>query len=159
IYRMDFGRLVEAHRRGDADVTLAAVPVPRARAPDLGILGVDDDDRVTALVEKPQQAEQLDRLRTPPEWLRRRGCDDGGRERLASAGISRSRREVLFALLRARPSANDLVTEVLAPAVAGVRVRALLFGGYWEDVGSVESYFAAHMALVGDRPPFDFHSA
>jgi glucose-1-phosphate adenylyltransferase len=159
IYRMDFGRLVEAHRRDQADVTLTAVPVPQARAADLGVLGVADDDRVTALVEKPQRPEQLDRLRAPPEWLRRRGCEGADRKHLANAGIYLFRREVLFDLLRGRPSANDLVTEVLAPALAAVRVRALLFADYWEDVGSIESYFAAHMALVGDRPPFDFHSA
>jgi glucose-1-phosphate adenylyltransferase len=50
------------------------------------------------------------------------------------------------------------VREVLVGGLARRPIFAHLFGGYWDDLGSIASYYEAHMALVGERPPFDFHS-
>jgi glucose-1-phosphate adenylyltransferase len=159
IYRMDFARLLREHRRNNADLTLAAVPVPRERTAGLGVLCVDGNDRVTDLVEKPQKADQLDRLCTSAEWLKRHGYEGNGNVHLASMGIYLFRRQTLFDLLNTQPSSVDLVTEVLAPSLPQLRVHAYLFNGYWQDVGTVESYYDAHMAMVDEPPPFDFHHA
>jgi glucose-1-phosphate adenylyltransferase len=157
IYRMDFRPLVGEHRRRGADVTIAAVPVAADRAGGYGVLRVGDDDRVTRLVEKPQGA-ALDALRTPPDWLVRRGGAADGRDLLANMGIYIFRAEALLGLLAARPDGHDMVADVLLPALADRPVYAHLFDGYWEDLGTIRSYHEAHMALCGDSPPFDFHS-
>src|SRR5947209_2720067 len=64
-YRMDFQELVQAHRATGADLTMAVLPVDQGRARNFGIVRVDDQERITDLVEKPQLPAQFDALRTP----------------------------------------------------------------------------------------------
>jgi glucose-1-phosphate adenylyltransferase len=158
LYRMDFQRLLHAHREARADVTIAVVPVTRAQTANLGILQLDDDLRVQCLVEKPATEGQLDQLRTAPEWLAARGIASGGREYLANMGIYLFSRQPLNDLLKAQPGATDLVREIFPPYLKTHRIQGYLFDGYWEDLGTIKSYFEASLALAGDNPPFDFHS-
>jgi glucose-1-phosphate adenylyltransferase len=157
LYRLDFARLLRTHRASGADVTLAVLPVTAAQAPAFGVVQADESGRVTGFVEKPA-AERLHGLGTPAAWVEARGVPARGRDYLASMGIYVLRREALFRLLNSVPSANDLATEVFQPHLAGTHFQAHLFDGFWEDLGTVRSYFAVHMALAGDTPPFDFHS-
>jgi glucose-1-phosphate adenylyltransferase len=158
LYRMDFRLLVRVHRESRADATLAVLPVAAADAGRFGIVRADDAMRVTDLVEKPGRPEQLDALRTPADWLRRRGLGGDGREWLANMGIYLFRTEALDRMLSERPGATDLVTELCAPSLGRRDVRAYLFTGYWRDVGSIRAYHAASLELTGDDPPFDFVS-
>src|SRR5205807_5032762 len=73
LYRMDYAELLKTHRDTSADITLAVQPVARAQASRLGIVRVGDGERIVEVVEKPKGADQLDGLRTPPEWLHRHG--------------------------------------------------------------------------------------
>jgi glucose-1-phosphate adenylyltransferase len=114
--------------------------------------------RITDLVEKPQLPQHLDALRTPSDWLAGQGLTDGGRDYLANMGIYLFSRDALVAMLRAHPQAHDMVTELLAPSLATYNIRAYLFRGYWEDVGSIASYHRASLALASDELPIDFHS-
>jgi glucose-1-phosphate adenylyltransferase len=156
LYRMDFARLLQSHRDSEADVTLAAVPVSRSQVTELGVVSVADDLRVVNLVEKPCTDEQLAPIRTTPEWLARRGLAAQGREYLANMGIYLITRGVLLELLQSRPAANDLVHDLLLPNLTTHRVRAYLFDGYWQDLGTIKSYHEANLALAGEDPPFDF---
>jgi glucose-1-phosphate adenylyltransferase len=157
LYRMDFQKVLAEHRRTEADVTLAVTPVTRAQAGQYGIVYIDRDNRITNLVEKPRTADQLDALRLPPDWLRRHGFGADRGEYLANMGIYFHRRGSLLDLLERFPNAHDLVTEILAPSFATYRIQAHLFDGYWQDVGSVRTYYEANLTLTGDHPPFDFH--
>ena len=69
LYRMDFQKLLETHRKTKADVTIAVLPVPRDQVPGLGIVQLDESARVTGFVEKPQTDEAIDAARTPPAWI------------------------------------------------------------------------------------------
>lgn len=159
LYRMNYGDMLRTHHDSGADVTFAAVPVRRSQATSLGVLRLDDGDRVTELVEKPKSNDQLDAVRAPAAWLERHGLAGGGKEYMASMGIYLCRREVLLAMLQAQPDAVDLVTQHFARAVRGHRLQAHLFEGYWQDLGgSIRSYLDANLALASDEPPFDFHS-
>jgi glucose-1-phosphate adenylyltransferase len=158
IYRMDFRRLIQAHRERNADVTVAVTPIPRGRAPNLGLLRLDEADRVVGLIEKPQTEEQLRPFRTPAEWLERRGVAGQGRVYLANMGIYVFSRGALIGLLNDHPTATDLVLQILLRSLTTHRIQAYLFDGYWEDLGSIESYHQAHLGLASDTPPFDFHS-
>jgi glucose-1-phosphate adenylyltransferase len=157
LYRMDYGDLIRTHRENQADVTIAVLPVPRGQVSGFGIVRVDDAGRVAGFVEKPKTDEQLRPVETLAAWL---GQRDIGADRpyLASMGIYLFNRDVLLDRLTSRPPATDFGKEVFPRSIEGLRVFAHLFDGYWEDVGTIKAYHEAHMALVGDDPPFDFHT-
>jgi glucose-1-phosphate adenylyltransferase len=158
LYRFDFAELVREHRARGADVTIAVLPVTAAQAANFGVASLDEDRRLTALVEKPRSAELLARLRTPPGWLRRQGFEPGGREHLANMGFYLFRRRALFDLLGGAPPPTDLVADVLPRAIAGYHARAHIYDGYWQDVGTIRAYYQANLALASDEPPFDFYA-
>ena len=158
LYRMDYRQLLKTHLDGQADVTIAVLPVPRSRVPGFGIVRLDDAGRVAGFVEKPQAEDQLRPFVTPAEWMERRGVASAGREFLASMGTYLFRREALLDLLNAEPGAHDFGREIFPRSLRTHRVQAHLFDGYWEDLGTIQSYHQANLALAGDTPPFDFHS-
>src|SRR5262249_33731524 len=102
--------------------------------------------------------EQFDAVRAPQGWLEKRGLADAGKEYLANMGVYLCRREVLLELLRARPEALDLVTQLIARILKSHRLQAHLFTDYWQDLGaSVRRYPEAPPPLASARPPFDSH--
>ena len=123
-----------------------------------GIVRLDDSGRVIGFVEKPQSREQLDPVRTPEEWMRRRGIQSKGRPYLASMGIYLFNREKLINLLNSPPLATDFGKEIFPRSIESHRVQAHVFDGYWEDLGTVKAYHEANLALARDVSPFDFHS-
>jgi glucose-1-phosphate adenylyltransferase len=159
LYRMDFQQLLRTHLEAKAEVTIAVLPVPRDQVPGLGVVKVDESGRVAGFVEKPQTEEAADPFRTPEEWMEQRGIRARGREFLASMGIYLFTRKALLDLLNARPLATDFGKEVFPRSIRTHHVQAYLFDGYWEDLGTVRAYHEANLALAGDEPPFDFHSA
>jgi glucose-1-phosphate adenylyltransferase len=158
LYRMDFRRMVETHQSAKADMTIAVIPVGRGQAGAFGIMRLDDAGRIIDFVEKPQTDEALDRVRTPAEWIERKGIPARGRQYLASMGIYLFKREVLVELLNMRPALTDFGKDVFPQSYRRYRVQAHLFDGYWEDLGTVKAYHEAHMQLASENPPFDFHS-
>jgi glucose-1-phosphate adenylyltransferase len=158
LYRMDFRQMVKTHHECQADVTIAVLPVPRDQVSGCGIVRLDDAGRVVGFVEKPQTDEVADPLRTPEDWIERRGIRCNGRPFLASMGIYLFSRKTLLDLLNVRPLATDFGKEVFPRSMRTHRVFAHLFDGYWEDLGTVKAYHEANLALAGDEPPFDFHS-
>ncbi len=158
LYRMDFGGLIETHRRNRADVTIAVLPVKAEHTPALGILRVNDTGRVMGFVEKPQTAEALKPMRTDPDWIDRNGVSSHGREYLASMGIYLFNRQALIRLLNQPPLATDFGKEIFPRSIDTHHVQAHLFDGYWEDVGTVKSYHEANIALAQPEPPFEFHT-
>jgi glucose-1-phosphate adenylyltransferase len=132
IYKMDYGPFIQQHRRRRADVTIAVKPVPLAEAHRFGVLTLDEGDAVTEWQEKPRQP----------------------RSDLASLGIYVFSLKSLEAWLG--EDRHDFGTDII-PAMleAGARVYGYRFGGYWQDVGTVESFWRAHMELLEDHPPLD----
>jgi glucose-1-phosphate adenylyltransferase len=157
LYRMDYRHLIKTHRDAGADVTIAVLPVSADQTAGFGIVKLDDEGRVVGFIEKPQQAEQLAPYRTPPEWIEQRGVRALGRHYLASMGIYLFQRDALFHLLNSKPLATDFGREIFPRSIQTHKVQAFLFDGYWEDVGTVQSYHEANLALCSDQPPFDFH--
>ncbi len=158
VYRMDFAELIRQHRAGQADATMAVTPVRRERCAHLGIVNLDDQLRVQSLAEKPRTEEDLARVHTSPQWLEQHCRAASGREYLANMGIYVFRVPALVELLQTIPNAMDLVHEILIPILTEGPIRAYLFDDYWEDLGTIQSYHEAHLALAGDQPPFDFHT-
>jgi glucose-1-phosphate adenylyltransferase len=140
IYEMNYAEMVNFHQRNNADLTMATINVTMTEAPRFGIVGVGDDCRVTAFVEKPAQ---------PPSTL-------------ANMGVYLFNLEVLSQALledHEKPnSSHDFGKDILPRLVnSGARVFAYPFSGYWMDVGTTLSYWQAHMDQLEDNPPFDLN--
>jgi glucose-1-phosphate adenylyltransferase len=158
LYRMDYRHLLETHRKNNADVTIAVMPVREDQTSQLGLLRADETGRVTGFIEKPQTPDKLEPVRMSEDWMTQRGVACQGRPFLASMGIYLFHRDALFQLLNDPPLATDFGREIFPRSINGRRVYAHLFDGYWEDVGTVKSYHEANLGLTGDDPPFVFHA-
>ena len=158
LYRMDYQQLLQTHRKTNAEVTIAVMPVREEATPQLGLLSADDTGRVTGFVEKPQTRDLLEPIRVSEDWMTQRGVASQGRPFLASMGIYMFQREALIQLLNAPPLATDFGKEIFPRSLQSRRIYAHLFDGYWEDVGTVKSYHEANLALTADDPPFVFHA-
>ena len=155
LYRMDFQDMIRTHLDNKAEATIAALPVPEKEATSCGIMRISHDGRVVEFEEKPKTPEKLARVRTDPDWMARFGINAEGRPFLASMGIYLFNRSTLVEML-ASGNATDFGKEVFPQAIAGHRVQAHLFDGYWEDIGTVGAFHKANLDLTTDAPPFDF---
>lgn len=136
IYSMDYSKMIAFHRRHKAALTMATIRVPLTEAPRFGIVGVDSEGRVTSFVEKPAQ---------PPSDL-------------ANMGVYVFDLKVLDRALwedhERADSAHDFGRDILPALVAaGAPVYAYPYDGYWVDVGTIDSYWQAHMDLLLPDPP------
>jgi glucose-1-phosphate adenylyltransferase len=134
IYKMDYQPFIAAHRRKRADVTIAVRRVPLAEASRMGILALDEMDRVTEWQEKPKHP----------------------KSDLASMGVYVFSKRALRRWLT--EDRNDFGRDVI-PAMldGGARVYGYRFQGYWQDVGTIQSYWEANLALLEDRPELDLY--
>jgi glucose-1-phosphate adenylyltransferase len=136
VYRMDYRALFETHERRKAALTIAITRVAPDQSWRFGMVERGEDDRVVSLVEKPSHS-------TAP---------------FASMGIYLFEESVLRERLRDRPI--DLVLDVVRPMLAaGERVVAHEFEGYWDDVGTVRTFFRANQELVSAKPRFALYDA
>ena len=131
---MDYQPFVAAHRRRRADVTIAVRPVPLAEASRMGILALDESDRVIDWQEKPKQP----------------------KSDLASMGVYVFSKKTLRRWLS--EDRLDFGADVI-PAMleAGQRVFGYRYGGYWQDVGTIQSFWETNMALLDDEPELDLY--
>lgn len=136
IYSMDYDPLITFHRDHEADMTMATINVPTIDASRFGIVGVEKDYRVTSYVEKPQD---------PPSDLVNMGVYLFNMDTLD---------QYLWEDHQDKKSAHDFGKDLLPKLVAdGKRVYAYPYSGYWVDVGTVQSYWQAHMDLLAKDPP------
>ena len=134
IYKMDYQPFITAHRRHRADVTIAVRRVPLSDATRMGILALDESNRVIDWQEKPKQP----------------------KSDLASMGVYVFSKRALRRWLR--EDLTDFGGNVI-PAMleAGARVFGYRFDGYWQDVGTIQSYWEANLALLEDNPELDLY--
>lgn len=158
LYRMDYRNMLRTHEESGADVTIGALPVAREAAAGLGIMRADDAGRITGFLEKPQTAEELSLVRTDPQWIDARGLDSQGRDCLASMGIYCFQRDTLVDVLT-KTDYHDFGKEIFPASIRTRHVHVHLFDGYWEDIGTIQSFYQANLDLAAARPPFDLSSA
>jgi len=157
LYRMDYRNMLDTHLRTGADITVSALPVSRSAAHGFGVMKVHASGRIREFVEKPTDPKVLDGLVTPDRLFEEVGLDGRGKPYLASMGVYLFKKRMLESLLEENPGWTDFGKEVLPNALKTHRVYAHMFDGFWEDIGTVRSYFDVHMALTSRRPPFEFH--
>lgn len=154
LYRMDFQQVIMQHEEAGAEITIATIPVGRKEAQACGILQVNEERRISRFVEKPKEADVLDSLRLPEDWCAKLGIEGGRELYLASMGIYVFNREVVRELLD-----NDLPDfgkHIIPHSIQTHRVFSYVFQGYWEDVGTIRSFFEANLDLAAELPRFNF---
>jgi len=155
LYQMDFRELMADHLETGADLTIATLPVDRAAAGGFGIMQADAKRRITRFVEKPQEKALLDSLRIPPPLLSELGLPADAESYQASMGIYLFNREVLETCLD--NNFEDFGKNVIPATIKSHQVQAHVFQGYWEDIGTIRSFFEANLALAEVEPPFSFY--
>jgi glucose-1-phosphate adenylyltransferase len=159
IYKMDVNQMLQEHLTNDADLTIATIPVPLEEAHHFGIVEVDADWRVTGFVEKPKEGAKT--IPGRPDMV------------LASMGNYIFKANVMIDVLQRnalRDSAHDFGKEIIPAMYGKQKVFAYDFAkneipgesevnrGYWRDVGTIDSYFAACLDLVSVTPMFNLYN-
>lgn len=157
LYRMDYRQMIATHEEAGAEVTISAVPVAAADAGGLGIMRLDDSGRVVGFLEKPQTEEELQHVRTDPAWIDSQGIESRGRDCLASMGIYLFDRDALVDVLQ-KTDYQDFGKEIFPASIRSRHVQVHLFDGYWEDIGTIRSFYEANLSLATSAPPFDLTS-
>jgi glucose-1-phosphate adenylyltransferase len=157
LYRMNYADFIQRHRETKADVTLSVVPVDESRASDFGLMKIDNNGLVMSFSEKPKgdalKAMQVNTtvLGLPVEKAKEFPY-------IASMGIYVFERQVLLDLLKAAPDQTDFGKEILPSSTKDYNVHAYLFKDYWEDIGTIEAFYNANLALTCQPgPPFSFY--
>lgn len=157
LYRMDYRQFVQRHIDTKADVTLSVLPIDEARASDFGLMKIDDSGRIIEFSEKPKgdalkaMAVDTSILGVSPEVAK-------AQPYIASMGIYVFNKDVLVKLLEEAPDQTDFGKEILPNSALDYNVQAYPFEGYWEDIGTIQSFYEANLALTQQpQPPFSFY--
>jgi glucose-1-phosphate adenylyltransferase len=152
IYRMDYSKFITAHRESGADATIACIPVPLAEGRRFGIVGTDSSGRIRSFAEKPDNPQPL---------------SDRPDQCLASMGIYVFNTEFLFEQLcedaNHPGSQRDFGRDVIPSIIDSANVRAWHFNdtpgqpGYWQDVGTLDSYYDASINLTAVTPQLNLY--
>ena len=158
LYNINFRDMLALAKSTDADVVVATLPVNAQDAKRFGILKVDHQNFITDFHEKPQDKDLLQKLRSPDAVIERAGVSpQTQRNYLASMGIYLFKRKALVELL-AKDTREDFGKHLIPTQVETGRVAAFLYEGYWEDIGTIETFYQANMALTSSNPQFSFHN-
>jgi len=147
LYRMDYSIMAEYHWQRNADITVAVQPVARSEAHRLGILKREADDRISAFVEKPKDPEVQNKFvsRADPK-----------RPLFGSMGNYLFKTKVLNDLLNYHLRHDDFGGEIIPEAINSHQVYGFEFDGYWEDIGTIRSFYETNLQLTDPNPPFNF---
>jgi glucose-1-phosphate adenylyltransferase len=153
VYRMDLCELIDSHIEDGADITIAAQPVSRADATQMGIFRFDAQGRISGFEEKPNDARLGEMGGSIPKGTPPSGTTPD-KPFIASMGIYVFSREVLLAMLE-QPGI-DFGKEIIPRALGIHRVNPYIFRGYWADVGTIQAFYEANIQLTRRSPPFNF---
>jgi len=157
LYRMDYSKFIRHHRKTKADITLSVVPIDEKRASSFGLMKIDDRGRVIDFSEKPK-GEDLKNMQVDTTILGLTPKAAQASPYIASMGIYVFKKEVLINLLEQNLDQTDFGNEIIPGAAKDYNLQAYLFKGYWEDIGTIESFYEANLALTKQpQPDFSFY--
>jgi glucose-1-phosphate adenylyltransferase len=149
LYRMDYRKFVDFHIANDAEVSIAVQPVSYENVVGLGILKLDQENRITNFVEKPKNDEML------------AGFESGNNQEkpyMASMGIYVFNADFLYELLD--KEGDDFGHDLIPNAImSNNRVFGYIFDGYWEDIGTIRRFYRVNLDMTAQDAPFDFYDA
>ncbi len=150
LYRMNYKEMAEYHWNHNADITVAVQPVNRNEAGRFGILKREANGKISDFVEKPKDPEVQNK------FISR---DDERRPFLGSMGIYMFNVKVLMDLLKNFPNYDDFGNDIIPNAIHNHAVYGFDFDGYWQDIGTIRSFYETNLMLTTSQTPFDFYDA
>lgn len=155
LYRMDYRKFLARHYETNADVTISVIPAKPEDAEGFGLLKTDTVGKIIEFREKPKGSE-LEAMRVDTTNFGLTADEAELRPYLASMGIYVFNYERLVELLGKFDSAMDFGGEIIPAAIEKYNVQAHVFNGYWEDIGTIRSFFDANLDLASPLPKFNF---
>ncbi|MCR8667273.1 glucose-1-phosphate adenylyltransferase [Aestuariibaculum sp. M13] len=151
LYQMDYDKMIEAHEKCGAEISIATIPVNAKDATGFGILKSDEESIITAFIEKPDAS-------LLPDWTSEVSDEmkAEGRNYLASMGIYIFNRDLLIKLMNDE-STIDFGKEIIPQSIAEHKTLSYQYEGYWTDIGTIESFFEANISLTANIPQFDLY--
>ncbi len=154
LYQMDFENILNFHKKTEADLTVATIPVVAKDATAFGIMKTNAAGIIEDFVEKPPMEEL-------PKWKSELPAEytDQGKDFVASMGIYVFSKGVLSKLFDENPDATDFGKGIIPYAVASDEYTTASFpyGGYWTDIGNISSFFEANLKLAEYLPAFNLY--
>lgn len=164
LYRMDYRQIIQEHIEKNADITIAVLPVERSQVKGLGILKTNQDGQITNFIEKPQEESEINAMEIDEVTFEQRGIQSRGRSHIASMGIYLFNKDVLIECLQ-NESMVDFGKHVIPDSITDEtgtdntrKVYAHFFDEYWQDVGTIRSFYEANLELTHIVPRFDFYN-
>ena len=147
LYRCNYADMLQFHLDHHADVTIATQPVHKDEADRFGILKRDSEFKINDFKEKPKDPEVLKELVS---------LDDEERPYLGSMGIYLFNKDLLVGLLNALDY-SDFGKHIIPYAIEKYDVYGWTFDDYWEDIGTIRSFYETNLMLTEDHPKFNFY--
>ncbi|NEO87463.1 MAG: glucose-1-phosphate adenylyltransferase [Spirulina sp. SIO3F2] len=157
LYRMDYAHFVQRHRETGADITLSVIPIDERRASSFGLMKINEQGRVVDFSEKPT-GEALTAMQVDTTSLGLDAKEARHKPYIASMGIYVFKKQVLVDLLEQNSHQTDFGKEIIPGAAKDYNLQAYLFDDYWEDIGTIEAFYEANLALtMQPNPAFSFY--
>ncbi len=150
LYRMDYKAMAEYHWDNHADITVAVQPVSKEEVTRFGIIKRESNGRISDFVEKPKDPQ------VQKKYVSR---DDQQRPFLGSMGIYMFNTKVLMDLLTDFPDHDDFGSDIIPRAITSHAVFGFDFDDYWQDIGTIRSFYETNLMLTTPDSPFNFHDA
>ncbi|PID60719.1 glucose-1-phosphate adenylyltransferase [candidate division KSB3 bacterium] len=156
LYSMDLQAFLRQHKESGADITIASTPVSRSDANELGILKIDKEQKIESFLEKPGADLDIRDLKIPRGALSPSSREEAEKkEYLASMGIYIFKASVMEECLAT--DYTDFGKEIIPEAIKNHKVGAYIYRGYWEDIGTIKSFYLANLNLASPQPNFNLY--
>jgi glucose-1-phosphate adenylyltransferase len=152
LYRMDLNDLIRKHKDAGADITISCTTVTREAASDFGILKANKQSAITEFLEKPGPTKDISSFKAPDKM---KPADARGDRYLASMGIYVFNADVMEKCLDS--TFADFGKEIIPDAINKFKVNSYIFNEYWEDIGTIRSFYEANLNLTTLKPAFDVY--
>ncbi len=158
LYRMDYRTFLARHFETNADVTISVIPAKPDEAAGFGLLKTDENGAIIEFKEKPK-GDALESMRVDTTNFGLSAAEAVRRPFLASMGIYLFNYPKLLELLKDDPTTVDFGGEIIPTAIKNYNVQAHVFNDYWEDIGTIRSFYQANLDLASPLPKFNFFDA
>lgn len=156
LYKMDYRKLIKTHKKNSAGITIGVLPVEREKVAGFGVMKIDELERISDFVEKPKDNSVVNQYKVSDDFAGTHGVGD--KKWLASMGIYVFDVPVLLDVLK-DGAKIDFGKDIIPSSLSSHKTMAHLFTGYWEDIGTIKSFFEANIMLGSKNAPFDFYGS
>jgi len=146
LYNMDLIEMLNFAKAQDADLTIASIPLGESEAKRMGVLQVNEENQILDFYEKPKDPKILERFHLSSSFLKENGKSSEKNHYLASMGIYIFKRSALIEILSLE--GNDFGKDLIPQFIKKRKSSAYIYQGYWEDIGTVASFYEANLMLT-----------